>query len=465
LLLLGHKSFWLDEAFSVELARQAWPEFRRVLAEREANSALYFLLLRLWLPLGDGEATVRALSVIPAVATIPVLYALGRQLFGVRVGLLAALLLAVNGSHIRYAQEARGYSLAVFLATLATLLFARLVRRPSSGVWLGYVLSAVLAVYSHFFAGLVLIAHAASLAFLPRQDLPRRSLLGAGASVGVLLLPLGMFLARTDAGQIAWVKPPSGWEVLQVLWALAGIGSEVAVYLVLAGVALGAGAAAWRARGRSFEVWRYALPALWLVLPLIAALAVSVAKPVLVDRYLLVSLPAFVLLAAVGLERLPAGWAGRRLGLAGVLVLAVSGVLLYHVAFKKEDWRGTTGFLLAEGRPGDAVIFYPPYVRRPFDYYAARLVEHRAPGGETRRSAGDVVFPSESYAELVPDSALVAGLPERYSRVRVVLSHVGSSGSDRDVVGRLDADLTRAFGPPDTTRFQEIKVLLYGRGQ
>jgi hypothetical protein len=104
-------------------------------------------------------------------------------------------------------------------------------------------------------------------------------------------------------------------------------------------------------------------------------------------------------------------------------------------------------------------------VRRPFDYYAARLVEHRAPGGETRRSAGDVVFPSESYAELVPDSALVAGLPERYSRVRVVLSHVGSSGSDRDVVGRLDADLTRAFGPPDTTRFQEIKVLLYGRGQ
>jgi mannosyltransferase len=460
LLFLGHKSFWLDEVFSVYLARQSWPEFVRALTEREANSGLYFLLLRLWLPLGDGEFAVRALSVIPSVAAVPVLYALGRRLFDTRTALVGALLLTLNASHIRYAQEARGYSLVVFLVTLATLLLVRLLQRPTRADWLGYVLSGTLAVYAHFFGVLVLMAHAVSLVSLRRRDVPWRRLLAAALAMGVLCVPLVLFLARGDEGQIAWVKAPDAWSVLQVLWVLAGIGAEVTIYLALACIALGAGWRAWRARGSSFEVWRFALLGAWLVVPLFVALALSSFKPILVDRYLLVSLPAFVLLAAAGLERLPAGWNGRGPALAGLVVLAVSGIVLYHTAFHKEDWRGATRYLIEEGRPGDGLLFYPPYVRRPFDYYVARLPAPAS--GKPQRESAAIVYPVD-YSGVLPDSALVAGLAEGRVRVWLVLSHVSFRGQDRALVQWLDERLTREFASPDTTRFQDIRVLLYSR--
>jgi mannosyltransferase len=474
-LFLAQKSFWLDEAFSVLLAKEPWPEFARVLTEREANSGLYFLLLRLWLPLGDGEWTVRALSVLPAVATVPVLYALGGRLFGARTGLVAAFLLALNASHIRYAQEARGYSFAVFFVTLASLFFVRFVQRPAHRDWLGYVAAATLAIYSHFFAALVIAAHAVSLLWLPRREVPWKGLVAAGLAVGGSCLPLMLFaLGSGDAGQIAWVKPPDAWNVLQVLWVLAGMGAEVTIYLVLACVALAAGLRT-GGRGRSFQTWRYALPGVWLVLPLVLALVLSTVKPILVDRYLLVSLPAFVLLAAVGILGLPAGWRGRGAALAGVIVLAVCGIVLYQTAFRKEDWRGVSAYLVEHARPDDALLFYPPYVRRPFDYYAPKLAARSGARGTSRAASGAppggseespkaiprVLFPAD-YSESLPDTAFVDGLASGHRRAWLVLSHIGHASRDEEVARWLDGELREQFAAPDTVLFKDIRVLLYG---
>ena len=49
---LGGKSFWLDEAFSVALARAPWPSFVHELRTSEANMGLYYAILRPWLALG-----------------------------------------------------------------------------------------------------------------------------------------------------------------------------------------------------------------------------------------------------------------------------------------------------------------------------------------------------------------------------------------------------------------------------
>src|SRR5271167_1006990 len=102
---LAAKTFWFDEGVSVGIARLDAYNFLRILWRREANMSLYYLLLRLWLHLGNGEAFIRSLSVIFALATIPVLYYLGARLFDSRTGLFAAALLTVNAYHIRYSQE------------------------------------------------------------------------------------------------------------------------------------------------------------------------------------------------------------------------------------------------------------------------------------------------------------------------------------------------------------------------
>ncbi len=45
-LHLASKPFWFDECFSVEVARIRWSDFLHLLWWREANMALYYVLLR-----------------------------------------------------------------------------------------------------------------------------------------------------------------------------------------------------------------------------------------------------------------------------------------------------------------------------------------------------------------------------------------------------------------------------------
>ena len=53
---LSSRSLWGDEAFSVTLARKPAGEFWHVVATSQANMSLYYVLLRGWIKLGDGEA-------------------------------------------------------------------------------------------------------------------------------------------------------------------------------------------------------------------------------------------------------------------------------------------------------------------------------------------------------------------------------------------------------------------------
>ncbi len=179
--LLTAKSFWFDEGFSVGVARLGWADFLQLLWHREANMAVYYLLLRLWTKFGISEVFVRSLSVVFALATIPIIYMLGARLFRPRTGLIAAVLLAVNAFSVRYSQEARGYTLLVLLVALSSWFFVRSIEERTSRDWWLYTLCAVLMVYTHFYGILIVAAQGLSLIFLPRAQLDRaRFLAGHG---------------------------------------------------------------------------------------------------------------------------------------------------------------------------------------------------------------------------------------------------------------------------------------------
>ncbi|MBN1977593.1 MAG: glycosyltransferase family 39 protein, partial [Anaerolineae bacterium] len=127
---LGNNGLWIDEAFSVWMGRQPVGQMLGWLARIDQHPPLYYLMLHLWMRLGDGEAVVRALSALCATLTIPAIYLLGRRLAGRGVGLLAALILAVSPFHVYFAQEARMYALLALNASLALLALARLLTDP-----------------------------------------------------------------------------------------------------------------------------------------------------------------------------------------------------------------------------------------------------------------------------------------------------------------------------------------------
>jgi uncharacterized membrane protein len=195
LLRIDSKSYWLDEAASVHIA-DLHLSLRSVALADGGNFALYYVLLHGWLRLGTSDAFVRFLSVIPAVLAVAAVFALGRRLWGVRAGAIAAGILAINPFFITYAQEARGYSLLLLASIVATLFFVRSIEDPES--WfnpVAYVVTSVLLVYTHLFGIFVLAAHAVALPYL-RRAVPWRAVVPAAAAIVVLLLPLASVAHR-----------------------------------------------------------------------------------------------------------------------------------------------------------------------------------------------------------------------------------------------------------------------------
>ena len=154
---------------------------------------------------GDSEAALRGLSAVLGALTVPVLYALGRELFGRRVALLAAGLLALSPIHLYYSQEARQYVPVLWLGALAAWLFTRALRANRWGDWLGSASLMAVACYVHYSA-LLIPAFAAAyllLACRRRADDPSAGVVGtralaAGAVLLLLALPgIWLYLAPT----------------------------------------------------------------------------------------------------------------------------------------------------------------------------------------------------------------------------------------------------------------------------
>ena len=266
LVHLGHLSFWSDEILSITRSQAGW--------SFQLHMLTYESILRLWMGLGESEAVVRMLSVLFGVAAVPAMYALGARLFGVRAGIIASLLLAVNAFHIQYSQEARGYSLLVLLVILSTLLFVRGVESRSPRVWAGYVLLSVLAVYSHGFGIFVLGAHAGSVPFLRRREVPWAHLAVSWAVIAGSLTPFwlstgsGLIGGSVDTGGLSWIPATSAKQL-----------SSVLTTLVVA-------ATTWYSSRASWATWKYVLPLSGLFVPIFLALLISTVRPIVIPQVL-----------------------------------------------------------------------------------------------------------------------------------------------------------------------------------
>jgi mannosyltransferase len=371
---LGARSFWFDECVSAGIARLHWSQFFLALWNREANMSLYYALLHFWMWMGTSESTLHGLSVLFSVATVPLIYLLAQGLFGHRAGFFAAWLFAINALSVRYAQEARSYALVVFLVVLATSLFVRNLQDPARAHWLAYGTVSALAVYAHFYAALIVPAHAVSLFALGRREIPRRNPLLSLLLWAFLIAPLAAVVLRIGPGPLNWIPSPNVAFIYYFFEQLSGHGGW-ALLLIEALVLVWAAISAWRdrAEGRGREAWSFALVLSLLLVSPVATLLVSLARPVFFPRYLIICLPAMLLGVAAGLARMrPAllAWSV----LAAISVFSVKGTLgQYHQDFAvwPEDWRGATFYVLDHAQPNDG-IFFEPLARTAFDYYQSQ---------------------------------------------------------------------------------------------
>ena len=457
---LAGKQLRLDEATSWYIAQLDWSGLWDAVSSSEANSGIYYALLKVWLVFGESELAIRSLSVLFGVVTVPLAYVLGVRLFGRVPAFIAAIMLGTNAFFIENIQDARGYAMATCLVTGASLLFVDVLWRPTTRKTVAYIALGTLAVYAHFFSALVLGAHLLSAVFAGPRPVQARRLGAVFATIAIAIIPLMGFTITNDLGQIDWIGELTWSRFATGISELFGSGAGVAVgYAVLFVVLTGAGIYKAEAQRRSFETWRYAFVLLWAILPIVVAVLVSFVKPIFQARYLMGTLPALALAAAAVVTLLH-----RRattvvaIGLVVSLVLSLLALGSWY-ADPGIDWAGRVDDLVAESEPDDGMAFYAPTMLRPYLYYAVRKdVMEELPNLEYPTSFS---WPGFSRTRFEPDYEDIAARASAHGRMWL-LTGVAWDEPRQEELTRFRATL-RDRCPEIETRYDEDpRAILYG---
>lgn len=293
----------------------------RAVQMSDTNPPLYYLLLNAWTrAFGTGDVALRLFSAWWAVAALPLVWLIGRDLDGERVAWSASALYALSPLALYYSAEGRMYSLLWFLVCLLAWLTLR-IARDGGRSWHAVlcVLVGVGGLLSHYFFAFVWGGLSAWLGLSSSGRVRRRVLI---LGVATLLLVLPWYLQvpeslarwRVSAG---WLDGNLGWsDAVRAPLALAASFVSGRSYLggwrhadVALGFLFGLLVLRLLHRGRLGELFTDRRSILW------AWVGAACVGPVVFDllrhtttttvpRYALAGLPGGMLLVAVGLGRL-----------------------------------------------------------------------------------------------------------------------------------------------------------------
>lgn len=438
---LGTKSMWIDEAVSADHARLGLSGLWTVITGSDPNMGLYYLALHYWVRVfGYSETAVRSMTVVFGVLAVPMTVLLGKRLVGRNAGLCAGLLLAVSPIFVSFEHQARSYAIVVLAVELSSYFFAVELDRPSRTSRVAWVVTTALAVYLHYFAGLVFLAQLLTLIAVRRKEALTRQWIIAAGAVALLCVPEAVFALRAGAKNVSWIGPLTLRDLANLPGELAGDSALAAVAAALICYSLVRAVA-------NHHGWQVGFLVAWLVLPVAVDVAVSIAvQPVFLSRYLIVVLPAFLLLAADGVTKL--SW--RPLAMATVIllgVLAAASLRNWYIEPGSEGYRSATRYIVTHEQHDDRIIFEP-----------ASAVASPGPGVAYYEALWAVRAPTPIASP--PGDGPHARLP----RIWVVTRDGVTFG--RAVSSRVNQALAKAYEQVGTpTKFRGVTVTLYRPAQ
>jgi mannosyltransferase len=361
LIRLGAPALWYDEAYTYRQINKGYIE------QFEGYQPFYYWIVKPWTSLvGDSEWAMRFPSVVGAMLAASLLVVLARRLFDRRVALLSGLLLASSPYFVKWSQQARVYPLLVAASLVATLLLLRALESGTRGTWAVYGVAYAALLVTHALVGLLLLPLHAVLVVQRRDRLLPHGLLAGVIVAGIGVPWVAQLAMRTDSevSETAWIPFPSAEYAASALVGVSGI-AGLGMLLAAAGLLT-----LWHAGKVDLAVWL----ATWAYGPFAFALLISLVRPAFLDRYLVISTPAFAMLASVAVfgltSRLRAG-----VVVASALATAVALTAWYGTAeegnWRGEDWRSAVAMVNARESEADAVVVVPWWTHDAAEYYGA----------------------------------------------------------------------------------------------
>ena len=361
-----------DEALALFVGRGSLGHVLHTVVAERGGAPLHFGFAWLVVHLGGGLTGLRLVSLLFAVASVPLIALLGARLADRAVGLVAAALASGSWVLMFHGIYGRMYSLFLFTSLLSFLALLSALDRGGRRRFALWGLALLLMLASHPYAALVVAAQGLFVVLRRRRLCPALMTLAAVGVAGVPFWWADLVLrGRFDVG-VGGGGPELGspTSVLHYFWWVAGdfsaghrAWSTPVLVLALVGTIL-----LWRRRPESVGLFAcvVAVPGLAFML----ATLNSTASPE--ARHLIFALPFFSVLLAVPLVE--AGRRGGRLGPA-VAAIAVVVLLIGEVRWTHEKTppifdgdppgeaqaRDAAGAWLASTyRPSDVLLGYEP---------------------------------------------------------------------------------------------------------
>jgi uncharacterized membrane protein len=154
-ITLLNRSLWLDEAYSWSVGLLSIEDIISQIGEFDVHPPLYYVLLSLWLKIfGDSEFNLRFLSLLFGIFALFTIYLLLRLFVSPSYSFGSTILLLFNNFFLNYAQEARMYSMLLFLNLISLYVAFKLVyseQTPKKFNYLLYALVVVFMLYTHYY--------------------------------------------------------------------------------------------------------------------------------------------------------------------------------------------------------------------------------------------------------------------------------------------------------------------------
>jgi 4-amino-4-deoxy-L-arabinose transferase-like glycosyltransferase len=408
----------------------------------ELSPPLYFILA--WFSeklFGTSVQSLRLVAMVSGVATIPLVYVLGRLTVSARAGLVAAVIAALSPLLIFYSAQARPYSLLLVLCLLSTLALLKAIRTGGRVWWIVYAAASCAAMYAHYTAVFVLIvqfgwaalAHpqirralfaanlAAAVCFAPWIPSLLREAHSPGLRDYQILEPFTLGAIRSDLGHL-WIGSP--YQSTAVIPGRAALG------LALVGVLVGA-VAALVARPRRSSL-RMPSPSVMLIallalgVPLLAALYSTVRTTVWNSEDLITSWPAFAVLLGAVLTSAPGALRAAAIA-AVVCAFAIGSFKMLETRYHRPNYTAAVNYIVkADPNRAAPVVDVPDFTPGPLNElevaFDLRAPAQRhpvlrlgfAPLAAQLRAPPFAPLPAQPGAEVAAQAARLAGFGELF---------------------------------------------------
>ena len=151
---------------------KSWLDTSTALVNKPEHTPLYFLLARAWAEIfGSSTWSMRAFPAVISLVTLPLFYWLALLLFkSSNIASITVCLASVSPIMIRYAQEARPYSLWIVGILLSSIALLRAWHLDTPRSWIFYSATVSLAFLTHLLSFFIFLVHSLYVLILLRFD-------------------------------------------------------------------------------------------------------------------------------------------------------------------------------------------------------------------------------------------------------------------------------------------------------